>query len=91
MWTSADANSIVEYSIHGDGANGAITGGIVIACGYAPEGSGTSRVAQSLVVTSKYPITLDAAGANPKALALVCTSLAATSNDTGAMNWQEVR
>lgn len=89
-WTDADTtNSSVEYSVHA-GNTGVITGGVVVATGYAPSSQGQFSVFESPLFDFKYPITLDMNGANPRALALVCTSLNNTSNVRSAMNWAEI-
>lgn len=92
-WTSADASSIVEYSVHGDANAGAITAGITVQSGYVPiSGIGaTQRALAERDLISKMPLVLDIAGANPKALSIVCTSLNLTSDCRGAIGWQEYR
>lgn len=92
VWTAAGAQSGVEFSIHGDAAAGALTTpGIVTLSGYTPSGAGV--VAREFVgsIINKLPITLDAAGANPKAYSLVITSMGGTSNVAGQMSWREIR
>lgn len=91
VWTSADANSITEFSTHGDAAAGAITGGIVIDSGYVPAGAEGARGSAQQPILNKYPLTLNAAGSGPKSLALVCTSFTGTSTDAGAIHWEEIR
>lgn len=88
-WTSADANSIVEYSVHADAAAGAITGGTRIKCGYAPSAD-SGRISLEKEIVSRLPLCLDVAGANPRALAIVCTATGATTC-YGALNWRELR
>lgn len=88
-WTSADANSIVEYSIHADANAGAFTGGTRIKCGHVPSAN-SGRIALEKEIVSRLPLCLDIAGANPRALALVCTATGATTC-YGALNWRELR
>lgn len=88
-WTSADANSIVEYSIHADANAGAFTGGTRIKCGHVPSAN-SGRIALEKEIVSRLPLCLDIAGANPRALALVCTASGATTC-YGAFNWRELR
>ena len=88
-WSSADDNSIVEYSTHGDAAAGAVSGGIVSESGYAIAGTGSLREVTKDFVQSSYPIVLDSAGLNPAALSIVCTSVTAASNILASMDWHE--
>lgn len=93
VWNDVDTtNSAVEYSIHSDAALGAFTNGLVVDSGYSPSAATASaRSALNADVTSRYPITLDASGANPIAFSLVCTSLASTSNNLGVLCWKEFK
>lgn len=90
-WTSAGASSAMEYSAHGDAANGAFTNGIVLKSGYLPAGGGTARSYLSNDIASKLPLTLDSAGLNPIALSLVLTQLSSTVNSSGAFTWKELK
>lgn len=93
-WTGVDTtNSMVEYSVHGDANAGAFTGGVVIKAGYcvAPATGISSRASTSDIITSRLPITLDSAGANPRALALVCTGIGGAVTTYGALGWREIR
>ncbi|NBR66136.1 MAG: hypothetical protein EBT79_02450 [Actinobacteria bacterium] len=91
-WSDANtANSSVEYSTHTGAGNGAITGGIVVATGFAPAAQGSFAKYEAKGFDFKYPITLDLNGANPIALSIVCTSLNNTANIRSLMNWAEVR
>lgn len=90
-WTDPGTQSAVEYCVHGDANAGGFTVGIPILSGYSIAGSGaTSGVAQA-GIKNKLPITLDAAGANPIAMSLVCTSMGGNSVNAGHMCWKEVR
>ncbi len=90
-WTSADAESIVEYSIHADANAGAFTGGAVIEAGYVASGAGAARGNIEADVVARRPLVLDQVGANPIAMALVVTSMTGTCNVGGAINWEEFR
>lgn len=97
-WTDADStHSGVQYCIHGDANNGAITGGIVLASGFVlDQGGAGDRFGVSPFINMKYPIALDAAatayaasGACERALSIVCTSFTGNSSITAAINWSE--
>lgn len=91
-WTSANAESGTEFSVHNDGAAGAITGGTVIESFFVTLATGAaSRGSKDVSVLSKYPLTLDAAGANPAAVSLVATSFSGTANCSAAISWKETR
>ena len=91
-WVNADAtNSSVQYSLHTGVGNGAITGGVVVAAGFAPAAQGSFARYEAKGFDFKYPITLDLNGANPIALSVVCTSLNNTANVRSLMNWAEIR
>lgn len=85
-WTSAGDNSTVEYSVDAT----TITGGVVIATGYATSGSGNTRAAIARSLSTNYPLALDVDGTNPTSLALVATSFTGTAVVNSAINWQEV-
>jgi hypothetical protein len=92
VWVDPTLESAVEYSLHGDAAAGAITGGIVVQSGYLGSGTGVARLAVlQAPLLSKLPLTLDAAGATPLAVSLVITSMTGTSNNAAAVSWKEVR
>lgn len=92
VWTNADTtNSSVQYSTHTGVGNGAITGGIVVAAGFAPAAQGSFARYEAKGFDFKYPITLDLNGANPIALSIVCTSLNNTANVRSLLNWAEIR
>lgn len=84
-WTSAGASSTVEFDVAGT----TVTGGIVLAQGYCAVGTKTGS-SMSKGLTSKLPLVLDIAGANPINLSIVCTSMSGTSNVAGAFNWLEI-
>lgn len=91
-WTAVDAtNSAVEYSVHGDAAAGAISGGMVVSSGYSISGAAANRLSLSVDVLSRLPLTLNSAGASPIALSLVCTSLSGSSTNHGAFTWKELK
>lgn len=90
-WVDANAHSAAQYSLHTGAGNGAITGGIVVASGFAPAAQGSFSSYEAKGFDFKYPITVDLNGQNPKALSLVCTSLNNTANVRSAINWAEIR
>jgi hypothetical protein len=87
-WTSAGANSIVEY----DAAGTTVTGGEVIDAGYiVTSGSGgTARGGSVAALLSKLPLVLDKAGANPLALHLVITGIGGNPVVHAAVTWREL-
>lgn len=91
VWTPANSESSVEYTVHSDGAAGSLTGGLVVSTGFAPAAQGSFARFETQRFDFKYPITLDINGANPKALSLVCTSLNNTANTKALLNWAEIR
>jgi hypothetical protein len=92
VWTSANAASSIEFSIHTDAAAGALTTpGTVLASGYQAAGSGAARIALTQAeLRTKAIMHLDMAGANPTAVSVVATSRTGTSNISAAMDWREV-
>lgn len=91
-WSSVDStNSGTEYSVHGDGAAGGISGGVVVASFTAPNAA--QRAVYTHELLSRLPITLDHAGTNPIALSIVATrsSGSGTSSVLGHFNWKEQR
>ena len=87
----ADVNatySAVEQSA------GTISGspGVVIAAGYVPSGNQTKGAATESL-SSRYPLTLDAAGAVRAlgTLSLIATGIGATSNTRATLSWREIR
>lgn len=81
--------SSVEYNILGT-ISGAPS--IVIDGGYAPS-SGSTKTAVNNSISSRYPITLDAAGAHRSlgTLTLVATSISGTQSCYGAVKFREIR
>ena len=94
-WTAVDALSGVEYSVHGDAAAGAITAGKVISSGFLVAGGATGDTAFAKefqpIIPTRWPLTLDIAGANPTALAIVATSLTGTASVHSSIDWNEYR
>lgn len=91
VWTSADANSAVEWSPHTDAAAGAFTGGTVVDSSFVVAGQGSSRSLLADTLSSRLPMSLDYAGTAQRGYAIVCTSLSGTSNVTRAAHWKEIR
>lgn len=90
-WSSPDGLSGVEYSTHGDAANGAISSGTVIDSGFAISGTGLVRSNLANEINIKFPISLDMDGLNPKSLSLVCTALSGSPTALGSFTWKEIR
>lgn len=89
-FASVDANSLVEFDVAGT----TVTGGTVVARGYASSGSGAGFSGAATGVGDLLgiiPITLDIAGTGQDVLSVVCTSLNATSNISALLGWSEQR
>lgn len=89
-FTSADANSIVEYDVAGT----TITGGQVLSSFFVPAagtGVNTRPSSAEIGLLSRLPLTLDISGANPKTISLVATSFSGTSEVSTSFSWTEVR
>jgi len=93
VWVDPGTHAAVEYSVHGDAAAGAITGGLVVNSGYGVSGVGVAAGAiVQTALLNKLRLNLDMAGANPRAMSLVVTSMVAgASNVAGAISWKESR
>ena len=91
-WTDVNTNySGMEYSVHGDAAAGAFTGGLVIWNGFLGVGGGVAEEALSGGIGSKLPWGLDLAGAVSLPISLVLTPVSGTVATRGGMHWREVR
>lgn len=88
---STISESGIEYCVHGDANAGAFTNGNVIESGYAQAGSGSSKNEISAGIASKFPITLDYAGSNPRAMSLACTAFSGTATVNASIAWSELR
>lgn len=86
-WTRTDPSSAVEFGV----GQTVDTAGIPVQTLFVPEGSGNLQTAAGSAVASQYPLALDAAGANPKALTVVATTLTGTGTARAAMGWRELR
>ena len=90
-WTAADSLSGIEYSLHADANAGAITGGTTLESGYLVA-AGSTRGSLSHDFAFTTPLTLDAAGANPRALSVVMTRIGTGTADCAvAISWHEHR
>ena len=89
-WASAGAESAVEYSVHGDAAAGAFTGGLVVDSFFV-SGTSQQRSATAKVITARYPLALDIAGANPRALSIVGTDVSGSATGYVSVTWREIR
>jgi hypothetical protein len=85
-WATPQTGSGVEI-----GTGQTHTGGTLIDSFFV--GASGPQVRQSAVqsLSFNYPLTLDAAGANPKALSIVATAVTSTSDSRAAVQWREVR
>jgi hypothetical protein len=90
-WTSPDADSGVEYSVHGDANAGAFTGGHPAASAYSPSTAGARAAFAVTTRGLQLPLVLDSTGANPKALSVVITSMTGNSVNRASINWTEIR
>lgn len=86
-WAVPDANSAVEVNKTATG----ITGGIVVDSFYLGASTQQARATAVQNIVSRLPLVLDAAGANPKGLAICATGLGGTSACYAAMSWKELR
>ena len=86
-WTRADGNSAVEVGV----GQTITTPGLVVDTLFVPAGSGNVRAAAGDSVASQYPLTLDVAGVNPKALTVVATAVSGTGTVRAATGWREIR
>ena len=84
-WSSISDNSLIERDVAGT----TVTGGEVIASGYAPTGAGAARALSGKAISALYPLALDIDGGTPPVLALVCTSFTGTATVTASINVKE--
>lgn len=86
-WTSAGANSAVEYNLTGT----ATTGGRILAEGYF---SSTNQSTASIDILKealfKFQLERDSLSNTPYELSLIVSASAATSNVHASMDWEEV-
>jgi hypothetical protein len=89
-WNSVNADSLVEFDIAGT----TVTGGITFEHDHADAGGvgqKTFSEETSGDLAARYPLNLDIAGANPKHLSLVVTSMTGTCDAVGHLDWKEIR
>lgn len=86
-WASVGSHSPMDV----DTASTAITGGQTIQSGYVVAGAGSTRQSIRNGITSRLPITLNAAGSAPIELSVVVTSMSATASVAAALNWRSLR
>lgn len=90
-WTAVGtATSAMEYSVHGDAANGTVSGGIVVDSGYIE----VAAKATGLVnreASSRLPLVINSAGTSPISLSIVSTSMGASTNLTASLTWKEIK
>lgn len=86
-WTSADANSAVEYTTTGT----AMTGGKVMAQGYtvsSTQGAGPVDILKEALF--KFQLERDGLSSNAKTLTLAVSSDTDTTKVYGSMDWEEI-
>lgn len=86
-WTRADASSGVEVN---QTATISATG-VPFDSFFVPAGSGQRSDEGRIALSSYYPITLDAAGINPRGLLIAATALSGTGTARASIDWSEVR
>ena len=86
-WERANPNSAVEVGV----GQTITTPGLVVDSLFVPAGAGNARAASGDSVAAQYPLVLDAAGANPKALTVVARTLTGTGTVRAAGGWREIR
>lgn len=86
-WVSANTNSTVEYCVSGTYS----TNGISILSGFIPAGQGQVRQTGAGALSSRYPLTLDLNGANPKVLSILVQGIGGTPNCRASIQWRELR
>lgn len=84
-WVSAGTNSLVEI----DTAGTTVTGGEIIASGYALTGSGSVRGSIRASTQARYPLGLDVDGLNPRLLTLVATSFTGSATVNCSLGFKE--
>lgn len=86
-WVSAGASSGVEYNI----TAASMSGGVDTDSFFAPATASVVGAIPASVTTSRLPITLDQAGANPIVLCLAASGIGGASNVRGSITWRELR
>jgi hypothetical protein len=84
-WAPADPSSGVEVGIGHTVTGGTKIDSFFLAASASARTTGTARI------DSQYPVTLDAAGANPRAIAVVVSTFTGTGTARAAINWKEIR
>ena len=87
-WSSANADSIVEFDVAGT----TVSGGITIAAAYVSSAAGPATQSLNARVASRLPLTLDISGANPIHMTVKYTPIGAgTDNVAAFIQWREIR
>ena len=87
-WTRANPHSAVEVGV----GQTITTPGLVVSSLFATAGQrNNTSAAAGDAVTSQYPLVLDVAGLNPKALTIVARTVSATGTIRAATGWREIR
>lgn len=85
-WAAADTASAVEVGTGQTlGTLGKRVDAFFVAASAQARGSNAATIADS------YPLTLDAAGANPQALTVTATTVTGTGTVRAALRWKEIR
>lgn len=88
-WANADATYSASEVAMGPSS---VTGGIVIASGFAAQGQGSNaKVASQTSTSFKYPIALDINGLNPDMIVLAAYGLGGSATVYASINWREYR
>lgn len=90
-WVSVDDNSLMNYNVYAGVSTETVSGGIVIASGYATSNS-NKATAEPRGITDKEVLGVNFRGTASDQLVLVAVRTTASSADvTASINWKEVR
>lgn len=79
-WQNAGANAVFEF----DTAGTTVTGGEIVASGYASSSANIKQTVNSFI-SAKYPLTLDIDGLNPRVLTLCAVAFTGTVDVIGSI------
>ena len=85
-WNSVANESITEFDVAGT----TVAGGVMVHSGYIAAGNVNNPSMETDSITAKLPLVLDSAGANPKKLSIVVTSMSGTATVAAAFHFTEV-
>jgi len=87
-WTSANANSAVEFSVNSTvSADGTRIGSFFVPSG----GTGNNAGTGTRTIASQYPLSVDIDGTTQRGLVVKATTLTGTGTARAAMSWREIR